>query len=70
MTECSLTSTYIARWRWDLALYMAYAKIDVYRDGRPVGQALYDALMGGGRLDKFIDAEQKIRELVDSLFPG
>jgi hypothetical protein len=66
--DCSFTSTYIARWRWDLALYMAYAEIKLFHRGRPVGEAVYDSLSGGGRLDKFIDAEPKIRELVNELF--
>lgn len=70
VTECRLTSTYTANWRWDLALYMAYAEILVYREGEVVGRAFYDSISGGGRLDKFIDATEKINELVDQLFPG
>jgi hypothetical protein len=42
----------------------------VYRNGEVVGRALYDAVGGGGRLDKFINATTKINELVDQLFPG
>lgn len=68
--SCSLTSTYTANWRWDLALYMAYAEILVYRDGEVIGRALYDSLGGGGRLDKFINATEKVNELVDQLFPS
>jgi hypothetical protein len=67
---CPLTTTYAARWRGDLALYMAYAKMNVYQDGKVLGKALYDSLRGGGRLDKFISAEEKTRELVNQLFPG
>lgn len=67
--ECEMYSTYMGNWRWDLALYLAYAKITVYRGGEKVGEALYDSLGGGGRLDKFIDAETKINELVSELFP-
>jgi hypothetical protein len=70
VTACPLTSTYTANWRWDLALYMAYAEILVYRNGQVAGRASYDALGGGGRLDKFISATTKINELVDELFPG
>jgi hypothetical protein len=68
LNECTTTSTYTARWAWDLALYMKYAEIKVYRSAALVGEAVYDATWGGGRLDKFINAENKIRELVDELF--
>lgn len=68
--RCALATTFIGRWGWDLALYMKYADIRVYEKGRQVGQAEYDARWGGGRLDKFISAEQKIIELTDQLFPN
>ena len=67
---CPLTSTYTANWRWDLALYMAFADITVYSDGKKVGRAVYDSLGGGGNLGKFINAEEKIKELVEQLLPG
>ena len=63
--ECTITSTYTAHWGWDLAMYMKYAEIKVYRGVALVGLAVYD---GGGRPDKFINAENKIHELVDELF--
>jgi hypothetical protein len=68
--ECQTTSTYNAAWRWDLALYMAYAEIKVYNKGKPIGSALYDSRRSGGNMGKFIDADQKIAELVQQLFPG
>lgn len=67
--DCPVTSTYSANWRWDLALYMAYAEIKVYNDGRVIGEAKYDSQNGGANMGKFIDAEGKIRELVSLLFP-
>lgn len=67
---CPVTSTYVARWSWDLTIYMAYARIRVFDGGAGAGEALYDATGGGGRMDKFIDAEPKILELVNELFPG
>src|SRR6267378_3722234 len=67
---CPLLTTYTANWRWDLALYMAYAEMTVFRGGTEIGKATYDALMGGGRMDKFIKADEKVRELVNQLFPG
>jgi hypothetical protein len=69
LTDCPIVLTYTARWSWDLTIYMSYSKIVVYSSGAKAGEALYDATRGGGRLDKFIDAEPKIRELVEQLFP-
>lgn len=68
--DCPLTSTYTANWRWDLALYMAFSDISIYVNGNRVGRAVYDSLGGGGNLSKFINAENKIQELVDQLFPN
>ena len=52
---------------WDIALYMAYAAIKVYHNGKLDGEAIYDSRSGGGNFSKFIDAEPKIRELVEQL---
>ena len=49
-------------------MYMKYGEIKVYRSPALIGLAVYDATWGGGRPDKFINAENKIRELVDELF--
>ncbi len=68
LNECTITSTYAAHWAWDLAMYMKYAEIKVYRGVALVGLAVYDATWGGGRPDKFINAENKIHELVDQMF--
>jgi hypothetical protein len=70
LTACPITSTYTANWRWDLALYMAYADIRVYKDGQSSGQAVYDSRSGGANMGKFIKGETKIEELVNQLFPG
>ena len=69
-SRCPLSTTYIGTWNWDAALYMEFADIRIYENGRKVGQAIYDSRSGSGRLDKFIDAENKINELVDQLFPN
>jgi len=70
LTECPVTSTYTANWRWDLALYMVFADIKVYENGQQSGQATYDATKGGANMSKFINAETKIEELANQLFPG
>jgi hypothetical protein len=70
ITDCRVTSTYRATWRWDLAMYMAVAEIRVFVDGKEKGVALYDSSRGGGNPAKFIDAEKKIAELTNQLFVG
>lgn len=70
ITECPVTLTHTANWRWDLAMYMAFADIKVYNNGQQSGQAVYDALRGGANMNKFIRGEAKITELVNRLFPG
>lgn len=70
LNECPVTSTYSGNWRWDMALYLEYAEINVYSNAQPAGRATYDARSGGGNMSKFIDADKKIAELVDKLFPG
>lgn len=69
LQSCNVTITYTANWRWDLAMYMAYAELRVYLDGRPNGEAIYDSTRGGGNMGKFIDADKKITELVTQLMP-
>jgi hypothetical protein len=70
IVDCPVTSTYTATWRWDLALYMSYAEIKVYKNGKAIGEAKYDAQQAGMNTGKWIDADKKIVELVNQLFPG
>ena len=65
--ECKWTATYTARWSWDMSLYMAYAEIKVFHNGSLDGKAVYDSTGGSGNMNKFIKAEEKIKELVDEL---
>ena len=65
--NCEWTTTYTARWTWDLAMYMSYAEIKVFHKGNLDGEAIYDSTLGGANMSKFIDAEPKIRELVNEL---
>ncbi len=67
--DCPQTSRYTANWRWDMAMYLAFADISVYEDGKRVGHVIYDSLKGGLNLGKFVHGETKIVELVDQLFP-
>ena len=59
---------YTANWRWDWAMYLAYADLRVYEDGLLVGQATYDALGGGANYGKFGSTSAKLKPLVDELF--
>jgi hypothetical protein len=70
LLDCPVTSTYTATWRWDLALYMDFAEIVVYEGGKQIGKATYSARGGAGNMNKFIDADKKVGELVNQLFPG
>ncbi len=65
--SCEWTSTYVARWSWDMSLYMSYAEIKVFHNGSLDGEAVYDSTSGSANMSKFIDAEPKIRELVNEL---
>ncbi len=70
---CDALVFYTARWSWDLTTYMSFANIWMSNpDGtQKLAQATYDATGGGGRLDKFINAREKILELVDQMVvPG
>ena len=68
LNACPLISTYEAHWKWDLALYLAYADLKVYRNGQLAGEALYDAKLAALNTNKFIDADNKIQELTNQLF--
>ncbi|WP_076919766.1 Sbal_3080 family lipoprotein [Pseudoalteromonas sp. SK18] len=65
--DCNAVAYYVANWRWDLALYMAYANIWIkdIETNEKIAQASYRT---GGGLDKFINAEEKIIELIDGMF--
>jgi hypothetical protein len=65
-----LVITYTANWSWDLDLYLSYAKIDLYRTGKPIADATYDATWGGMHLGKFVKADEKVDSLVYAMFPG
>lgn len=69
ITQCPTTVTYRANWRWDLAMYMAYAEIRVFKAGQDSGSAVYDSTAGGGNMNKFIDADKKVAELTSALLP-
>jgi len=71
LSDYPLASTYIAKWSWDVTTYMSYAEIWVYEYGKQIGHVIYK-VQGGNlslRPGKWKNAEPKIHELVDELFP-
>lgn len=67
---CKHHMEYTANWRWDMAMYLVFADLRVHEDGLLVGQATYDALGGGLNFSKFGPTADKVRPLVNQLFPG
>lgn len=72
-SSCPLTSSYNARWSydwfWTSGVYMSLAEIHVFRDGGFAAQAVYDSRNAPINPLRIIDAEPKIEELVEALFP-
>ena len=66
--DCIHHLDYSANWGWDLAMYLTYAELKVYEKINLIGEAIYDARWGGGRLDKFGATNEKLKPLVDGLF--
>ncbi len=66
--DCRSRVSYTANWRWDMAMYLSYAQINVIEDGRPVGSAVYDATQGGANMGKFGPTAEKLAPLVAQLF--
>ena len=69
LNSCKVVSTYMGRWSWDMALYLAYADIKVYQNAQLVGSAVYDSRSGSANMSKFIKGDEKISELTNQLFP-
>jgi len=70
VNHCDALCFYVANWTWDITIYMHFANIWITtNDGKKrIAYAKYDASMGGMRLDKFINANDKILQMVDSMF--
>jgi hypothetical protein len=63
---CRYHLEYEAQWKWDLAVYLAYADVRLYDDGVLVGRGTYDA-RGSGRLDKFGRGDERLARLLDGV---
>lgn len=66
--DCEFHMEYTANWLWDLAMYLAYAELKVYSGQDLIGEAVYDARSGGGRMDKFGTTAEKLKTLTGPLF--
>ncbi|WP_076418335.1 Sbal_3080 family lipoprotein [Colwellia sp. UCD-KL20] len=65
--DCDAIAFYVANWHWDLALYMRFANIWITDKtmSKKIAQATYTT---GGGPDKFINAENKVLELVTQMY--
>ena len=68
--SCTNKLTYVANWNWDVAVYMNNLEIEVFEGAVRTGEANYNSEKGGANMGKFINAEDKIRELLAELFPA
>jgi hypothetical protein len=66
--SCEYRVTYTANWSWDFTIYMRYADIRVWKGDKRIGESEYDSTSGGLSAKKWVNAEEKIHELVDGLF--
>ena len=66
---CDALLFYVANWTWDITMYMHFANIWMSTPDRSksLGLATYDARLS---LNKFINARNKLLELIDGLFEG
>ncbi len=62
--------TYTANWHWDMAMYLTYFRGTIYEDGRVLGEAEYDAKMGGANMKKFGRTAEKLRPLLQEMLRG
>lgn len=66
--DCPYHMQYTANWQWDLAMYLTYAELKVFKHTDLVGEAVYDARQGGANMDKFGTTADKLRTLTEPLF--
>ncbi|GMG80820.1 hypothetical protein LNKW23_00320 [Paralimibaculum aggregatum] len=65
--HCRHVMRYTATWRWDLAMYLYTARLEILDAGRVIGSASYDASAGGLSMEKFGSTEGKIGPMVSDL---
>lgn len=50
-----------------MAMYLTYFRGSIYEDGRLLGEAEYDAKMGGANMNKFGRTAEKLRPLLEEM---
>lgn len=65
---CRYHGSYVARWTWDMAMYLNFAEIKIYDRGKQVGLVEYDARVAQFHIGKFGTTRSKLEPLFDRLF--
>ena len=65
-SECEYVLTYTARRSWDLAPFLSYVELNVYRRNEKVASATYEH-SGGLAFNKWADPEDKLEPVFDEL---
>ena len=69
--RCANELEYTAKWSWDFTIYMSKAELAYYQNGVQTGRSVYDSKSAGGmNFNKWVNAEEKLREMVAELFPA
>jgi len=65
---CRYHGNYVARWTWDMAMYLNFAEIKIYDRGKQIGLVEYDARVAQFHIGKFGTTRSKLDPLFDRLF--
>lgn len=67
---CRYHGKYVARWTWDMAMYLNFAEIKIFDHGKQIGLVEYDARVAQFHIGKFGTTRSKLGPLFDRLFAG
>ncbi len=67
---CRYHGNYVARWTWDMAMYLNFAEIKIFDRGKQIGLVEYDARIAQFHIGKFGTTRSKLEPLFDRLFAG
>ena len=68
--ECEYELYYVAHWDWNLTMptHVTYIRLNVRRNGQPIGAAEYNASTSVTSIEKLGTARSKLGPLVNELF--